>query len=60
VTVTLHSWIRERQPAGAKSVDGLQVAELTATAPTYDEAKALLERQVPEGWILLGIGRLEV
>lgn len=41
-----------------KSLDGLEVSEITATAATYGEAKDLLEAKLPEGWILLGIGRI--
>lgn len=56
--VTLQSSIRQRQEQGVKSLDGLEAREITATAETYGEAKAELEQQLPEGWILLGIMRL--
>ncbi|WP_188785478.1 hypothetical protein [Nocardioides phosphati] len=59
MTVTLRSSIRQRQQSGAKSLDGLEVGALTATGATYAEAKEVLERKLPDGWILLGIMRLD-
>lgn len=59
MSVTLQSSIRQPREPGMKSLEGLEVREITATAATYGEAKLLLEQQLPAGWILLGIGRVE-
>lgn len=57
MTVTLHSSTRQRQQPGAKTLEGLEVAELTAAGATYGDAKQILESKLPDGWILLGIMR---
>lgn len=56
MTVELKATIRQRPP-DHKGYSGLETAELSAEADTYELAKQLLEEQVPEGWQMLSIGR---
>ena len=41
----------------APDVDEHEPIELTGSGDTYEAAYAALEEQLPEGWVLLGIGR---
>ncbi len=53
--VTLLAMTQQIPEPGAKSHDGLGLDEVTATAPTYDEAYAAL--QVPDGHRLISVRR---
>lgn len=46
---------RARPRLTAPDVD--EPIELTGSGDTYEAAKAALEEQLPEGWVLLGIAR---
>lgn len=54
--VELKATIRQR-PADHRSGYELETAEISAEAGSYDQAKQLLEDQVPEGWQMISIGR---
>jgi hypothetical protein len=53
----LTATIRQRAVEGAKNVDGLAMEIITASAEDYDSAWNELERQLPDGWQMLGIRR---
>lgn len=55
VSVVLTS--RARPQLSAPDVDEHEPIELTGSGDTYEAAYAALEEQLPEGWVLLGIGR---
>lgn len=48
---------RARPRLTAPDVDKHEPIELTGSGDTYEAAKTDLEAQLPEGWVLLGIGR---
>lgn len=48
--------IRQRPPDHRGGYE-LETAEISAEADSYDQAKQLLEEQVPEGWQMISIGR---
>ena len=54
--VLVKATIRQRPP-DHKGYSGLPTAELSADADTYEQAKAILEDQVPEGWQMISIAR---
>lgn len=54
--VVLRATIRQRPPDHRGSYE-LETAEISAHADTYDQAKQLLEEQVPDNWQMLSIGR---
>ncbi|MFD4328559.1 hypothetical protein ACFWQC_28280 [Nocardioides sp. NPDC058538] len=56
MTVELKATIRQRPPDHKGGYE-LETAELSATADTYDQARELLEDQVPAGWQMLSIAR---
>lgn len=56
MTVELKATIRQTPPDHRGGYE-LETAELAATADTYDQAKAILEEQVPAGWQMISIGR---
>lgn len=55
VPVTLRSTIRQRHTDGAKDRAGLETRDVEASGDTYEEARAALDAQVPDGWQLLHI-----
>lgn len=56
MTVELKATIRQRPPDHRGGYE-LDTAEISAAGNTYDQAKQLLEEQVPEGWQMLSISR---
>lgn len=51
----LNGTIRRKPAEGAKTVDGLETRTIVGTGTDYDEARADLNGQVPEGWQLLNV-----
>lgn len=56
MTVELKATIRQRPPDHRGGYE-LETAELSAEGHSYDQAKQLLEEQIPEGWQMVSIGR---
>lgn len=56
MTVEVKATIQQKPPDHRGGYE-LETAELVATADTYDQAKTLLEEQVPDGWRMISIGR---
>ena len=54
-SVTILAMTQQIPEPGAKSHDGLSLDEVTATAPTYDDAYAALK--VPDGHRLISVRR---
>lgn len=50
---------RARPKLSAPDVNEHEPIELTGSGDTYEAAKTDLEAQLPEGWVLLGIGRAD-
>lgn len=51
---------RARPQLSAPDVDEHEPIELTGSGDTYEDAKTDLESQLPQDWVLLGIGRVDV
>jgi hypothetical protein len=51
----LTATIRTQPAEGAKTVDGLALDVITATADDYDTAKGELEDRVPDGWQIIAL-----
>lgn len=59
MTVTLTAWTRQAPEPGTRDHTGLPTNEITATADTYDAAMEALRIQLPAGWQLLSVRRIE-
>lgn len=56
MTVELKATIRQRPPDHRGGYE-LETAKISAEGNSYEQAKQLLEDEVPDGWQMLSIGR---